>query len=380
MMNRFFVLACGMFCIAASVSAQVNNAPDFSVASGNAALTVNFTASSQPFRLSIRGANLTFARNDKAGMTVKTADGSLVVRFAKTDEFVDLSKKLTDDEVLRAHRDWSNWMRAAEGTGRIKVAEETPETFTIADLRPVAEKQKTLHSIAWTAGPEGQMERVFYRTTLVGNIVVMVGAAFDRNDKISDARASTSQVIGSVTLLADSASAKVQDDDIDDFLEMAEDNGVTREDLKKRADEFKNETRSGGTAAATPVRTPSALTAGDAMARQIDIMKREAAYTERFEAFKKAYRDRFGTTAAIRMRLADGNKSYINGAELARFLAFKKETESFIAEYREHLSRSENILLAGGKLDAVAAANAAITRLTKNLDWLNGELAAYSSI
>lgn len=254
------------------------------------------------------------------------------------------------------------------------------EELRVFDLGSPSQTSTTLRSLSWTSGLEKQPKRNFYRTALVGNVILMIAIPFERDEMISDARAATQKVVGSITLLEKAAPPQGAEDDIDEFLKMAEDNGVTREDLKKRADEFKSETRSGGTAAATPVRTPSALTAADAMDRQIDIMKREAAYTERFEAFKKAYRDRFGTTAAIRMRLADGNKSYINGAELARFLAFKKETESFIAEYREHLSRSENILLAGGKQDAVAAANAAITRLTRNLDWLNGELAAYSSI
>ncbi|MCC6824548.1 MAG: hypothetical protein IT172_02255 [Acidobacteria bacterium] len=360
----------------AAMLAQTKADRPFSVAATNDGLTIHYTAATPQFRLTVAEKGLSITRKAEDGVTLNSAGGSMMIRFTKTAEFADTSKTLADQEILEAHRQWFNWMRAAESGKKIKVTDGPAGSLSVTDLRRAGKVRISIPSLSWTAKSAGRNANLFYRTALIGNVVVMLGASFDGNKAVM-ASAVTKRALESLTIIAGVSQKK--GDEIDEFLEMAEANGVSRADLKRSAEEFeKTAASSKGSVSAAKAATKD-QTVNEALRQQRDILSRELPFIERFGAFKKAYQERFESPAGIRQRRLDGDKSFIYGAELKRFQEMKRETAAFLAEFREYLLKNERILKADGKQAAIDGAKNEISRLDRNLEWLNGELKNYSS-
>lgn len=189
------------FCLSLLTAAQTKSRSDYAIVKTAGGIAVNYTNAAPPFGLTIAGKSLS-AEPDAEGAIAIRGGGGFSISFFKTEDFIDSSVKVTGREILSAPREWRSWMQAAATNGRVAVVEGDAESLTVSGAPGAAAKQtRVVPALSWYSGREAETARVFYRTALIGNVVVMVGAAFDGKDEIEKARTATREMLASLTLL-----------------------------------------------------------------------------------------------------------------------------------------------------------------------------------
>ncbi len=200
-LNLIFLVA-ALFCLTAAAEAQTKKEPDYTIVKTAVGITIKYTRAAQPFSLKIAGKGATAVRDKDGAVSIQSDGDELVtVQFFETKDFIDLSKKLSSEEILRVHRDWRAWMLAAEMKGGVSFVKENEESLTITDSRAGAANQTpVVPALSWFFVREG--ERIFYRTALLENVVVMIGAAVKGGGETDRARAITKKALESLALLS----------------------------------------------------------------------------------------------------------------------------------------------------------------------------------
>lgn len=199
---KLIFLVPAFFCLTAVMAAQTKNESDYTMVENANGIVINYTNAAQPFGLTITGKNAAAARDEEGAVSIQSGGGLVTIRFFKTEDFIDLSKNISGAEILESHRDWRTWMQAAEMNGRVRIVEGKPESLTISDSSAGAATLKiVVPALSWSSGRQGENERVFYRTALLGNVVVMIGSPADSEEKLDRARAITAQTLESLRLL-----------------------------------------------------------------------------------------------------------------------------------------------------------------------------------
>lgn len=199
-LNLIFLVA-AFFYLTAAAAAQTKKEPDYTIVKTAVGITIKYTRAAQPFSLKIARAGATAERGKDGAVSIQSDGEELAtVQFFESKDFIDLSKKLTGAEILRVHRDWRAWMLAAEMKGGVSTVKESEESLKITDSRAgAANRTPVVPTLSWFFVREG--ERIFYRTALLENIVVMIGAAVKGGGETDRARAITKKALESLALL-----------------------------------------------------------------------------------------------------------------------------------------------------------------------------------
>lgn len=196
-MNRTFIgLLLTIVWLALTAPAFSQIASTFTAVKTAEGMIVKHSNPAHPFSLLITGKQITNRKTSDGKLKV-VADGRIyTLSLVKTSDIVDLTKKLSAEEILTTNREFNTWLQASKLTGAIRTTVQGIDRVEIAgspkggsEIRP---------SVYWSTLNEGTSEEKFFQTLLLGDSILTIEIAFGKGDKVEALRSSARKIVGSL--------------------------------------------------------------------------------------------------------------------------------------------------------------------------------------
>lgn len=200
-MKKYLSIITIILLLSLNLAAQVTREPEISMIKTNKGMAVFSRVPPQPFSFLVAGKNPQSSQNSDGGFRISTDEDGLYFYFVKTSDFLDAKRQYKTSEILTIQR--QNDIAAQEKSLKKELHVNTTGEgkVTVDDLRKGLNEKAELETVYWSYQlPVGE-NRVLYQSVVLGDLVLMIGTAFDSSVKVEDIRSIFTRTLESITLL-----------------------------------------------------------------------------------------------------------------------------------------------------------------------------------